>query len=65
MTSPSEPRSPSLPGGGAPRIDFGGQVVVITGAAGGLGRADAEAIGERGVTVVAGELTAERLLAER
>jgi NAD(P)-dependent dehydrogenase (short-subunit alcohol dehydrogenase family) len=33
-------------------IKFDGQVVVVTGAAGGLGRAYAEAIGRRGATVV-------------
>jgi NAD(P)-dependent dehydrogenase (short-subunit alcohol dehydrogenase family) len=34
-------------------IDFTDQIVVVTGAAGGLGRAYAEAIGRRGATVIA------------
>ena len=41
-------------------IDFGGDVVVVTGAAGGLGRAYAEAVGRHGATVVVHDAGVDR-----
>ncbi len=47
-------------GDAAERIRFDGQVVVVTGAAGGLGRAYAEAIGTRGATIIAHDAGVQR-----
>jgi NAD(P)-dependent dehydrogenase (short-subunit alcohol dehydrogenase family) len=65
LTTPNEPASPqtagrsaSSPGASANAIDLSGKVAVVTGAAAGLGRAEAIGLARAGATVVVNDIAA-------